>query len=526
VNNSNDNDAYAYTSSNECSSELLQLMELNTLILESVGDGLYGIDAKGHTTFCNAASVSLTGWSKADLLGVNAHEVWHHTTTDGCHYHANDCPIHATLHDGLVHHEQNEVFWRKDGSSFPVEYTSTPMMQGRKIVGAVIVFKDISKRKQQERSLNDALKNVEQLKQQLQAENTYLQHEIKSTNNHEQIIGNHPDFIKVLTEVEQVAPTDASVLIHGETGTGKELIARAVHESSNRKNKPLIKVNCGAISENLVESELFGHEKGAFTGAITERQGRFELANGGTLFLDEIAELPKETQTKLLRVLQEQEFERVGGTKTIKVDVRIIAASHKDLAALCNQGEFRQDLFYRLNVFPLFLPALRARKSDIPLLSQAILAGLAKKLGKNIQGISAPSMKRMLAYPWVGNIRELQNVLERAAILSRESVIELSEAVLPLTVNTLVSSANTNNSVATSSVATTTVTDRDSTNNPNTPNNATVADNSLVAVEKSHIINVLEQTNWKISGPGGSAEILAVHPNTLRSRMTKLQIKR
>jgi PAS domain S-box-containing protein len=478
--------------------ELTHLMELNSLILQSVGDGIYGIDKNGVTTFSNPAAENLTGWSKADLIDQNSHAVWHHSHADGSHYPAFECPIYAALHDGLVHHEQEEVFWRKDGSSFPVEYTSTPMMKGRKIVGAVVVFKDISERKKQEQHLQSALDKVKQLQRQLEAENTYLQDEIKSSINHEQIIGQHPDLLNVLEEVKQVAPTNASVLIHGETGTGKELIARAVHCGSNRREHPLIKVNCGAISQSLVESELFGHEKGAFTGAIHERQGRFELANGGTLFLDEIAELPKETQTKLLRVLQEQEFERVGGTKTIKVDVRIIAASHKNLATLSENGEFRQDLFYRLNVFPLFLPALRERKSDIPLLTDWLLKGLAKKLGKKVSGVSADSQKRMMAYPWVGNIRELQNVLERAAIMSKGEVLELTESLLPLSSN---SSAGVNSSVVNSAV-------------------------SLAVVEKSHIQGVLEQTGWKVSGAGGAAEILGMHPNTLRSRMEKLAIKR
>jgi PAS domain S-box-containing protein len=478
--------------------ELAHLMELNSLILESVGDGVFGLDKDGMTTFCNPAAKALTGWTPSDLMEKHSHAAWHHSHADGSHYPAEDCPIYAALHDGLVHHEQDEVFWRKDGSSFPVEYTSTPMMKGRKIVGAVVVFKDISERKEQEKRLNNALEKVKELQQQLEAENTYLQDEIKSNINHEQIVGEHPELLKVLEEAHQVAPTDASVLIHGETGTGKELIARAVHCGSNRREHPLIKVNCGAISENLVESELFGHEKGAFTGAVQERQGRFELADGGTLFLDEVAELPKDTQTKLLRVLQEQEFERVGGTKTIKVDVRIIAASHKDLAKLSETGEFRQDLFYRLNVFPLFLPALRDRKSDIPLLADWILKGLSKKLGKKIAGINAESTKRMMAYPWVGNIRELQNVLERAAILSRSEVLDLPTSVLP----TIESPKTIDNS------------------------SQQTTSGSLANMEKAHIQAVLEQSAWKVSGAGGAAEILDMHPNTLRSRMEKLNIKR
>ena len=483
--------------------ELTHLMELNALILDSVGEGVYGIDKNGSTTFSNPAAEKITGWTKQDLMDKNSHSVWHHSHADGHHYPAEDCPIYAALHDGLIHHEQEEVFWRKDGSSFPVEYTSTPMMNGRKIVGAVVVFKDISQRKKHEESLKSALAKVTQLQKQFEAENSYLKDELTQTHHYDHIIGNHPSLLKVLEEVGQVAPTDASVLINGETGTGKELIARAVHCGSNRRDRPLIKVNCGAISENLVESELFGHEKGAFTGAISERQGRFELADGGTLFLDEVAELPKATQTKLLRVLQEQEFERVGGSKTIKVKVRIIAASHKDLAKLCETGEFRQDLFYRLNVFPLFLPALRERASDIPLLTDWLLANLSQKLGKSISGICNQSKKRMAAYSWPGNIRELQNVLERSAILARGNMMEIPESAFPTTNNNILSQADLSQS-----------------------GSLNIGHGSLASMEKNHIQGVLEKTNWKVSGEGGAAEILDMHPNTLRSRMEKLAIKR
>lgn len=478
--------------------ELTHLMELNALILDSVGEGVYGIDKNGNTTFSNPAAEKITGWTKQDLMEKNSHSVWHHSHADGHHYPAEDCPIYAALHDGLIHHEQEEVFWRKDGSNFSVEYTSTPMMSGRNIVGAVVVFKDISQRKKHEKSLQAALSKVTQLQKQLEAENSYLKDELTQAHHYDHIIGNHPRLLKVLEEVSQVAPTDASVLINGETGTGKELIARAVHDASNRRDRPLIKVNCGAISENLVESELFGHEKGAFTGAISERQGRFELADGGTLFLDEVAELPKATQTKLLRVLQEQEFERVGGSKTIKVNVRIIAASHKNLAKLSELGEFRQDLFYRLNVFPLFLPALRERASDIPLLTNWLLSKLSQKLGKSIHGICSQSTKRMAAYSWPGNIRELQNVLERSAILAREQTIEIPDSAFPISNNITISQVDISHT----------------------------GHGSLASIEKNHIQGVLEKTNWKVSGAGGAAEILDMHPNTLRSRMEKLAIKR
>jgi PAS domain S-box-containing protein len=409
--------------------ELTHFMELNALILDSVGEGVYGIDKNGSTTFSNPAAEKITGWTKQDLMDKNSHSVWHHSHADGHHYPAEDCPIYAALHDGLIHHEQEEVFWRKDGSSFPVEYTSTPMMNGRKIVGAVVVFKDISQRKKHEESLKSALSKVTQLQKQFEAENSYLKDELTLTHHYDHIIGNHPSLLKVLDEVGQVAPTDASVLINGETGTGKELIARAVHCGSNRRDRPLIKVNCGAISENLVESELFGHEKGAFTGAISSRAGRFEMANGGTLFLDEIGDMPLPMQVKMLRVLQERSFERVGGTKTIKVDVRIVAATHRHLETMVEIGDFREDLFYRLNVYPIEVPSLRDRKSDIAILLKAFTERAVEQgLGRLKFHLSAiDSLER---HAWDGNVRELLNLIERLAIMYPEGVIGVSE--LPL----------------------------------------------------------------------------------------------
>jgi transcriptional regulator with GAF, ATPase, and Fis domain len=281
------------------------------------------------------------------------------------------------------------------------------------------------------------------------------------------------------------------VLIQGETGTGKELIARAIHQRSRHRERPLVKVNCAALPAGLIESELFGHEKGAFTGALGRQSGRFELADGGTIFLDEIGELPLELQAKLLRVLQEGEFERVGGSHTIKVDVRIIAATNRDLVEAVNIGAFRADLFYRLNVFPLTLPPLRERKEDIPSLVRCCLERLAKKLGKPLQALSDESLARVMRYSWPGNVRELQNVIERAAILASGPVVEIDEALdqrLP---------------------------ERDRSHPATT----------LQEVERAHILRVLEDTSWVIEGPRGAARILGLHPNTLRSRLQKLGIK-
>src|SRR6266705_1691108 len=278
-------------------------------------------------------------------------------------------------------------------------------------------------------ALDDCLahEEVRRLRDQLAAENVYLQEEIQSEHNFEEIVGNCPALLATLKQAEQVARTDSTVLILGETGTGKELIARAIHDRSPRKSRALVKVNCGAISAGLVESELFGHVKGAFTGAIAHRDGRFKLADGGTLFLDEVGELPLDTQVKLLRVLQEQEFEPIGSSRTISVNVRVVAATNRDLEELVREGKFRADLFYRLNVVPLRVPALRERVSDLPLLVTFFVQKCAKKLGKQITSVGEEAMRRLTGYAWPGNVRELQNVIERAVILSPGKTLVLAE---------------------------------------------------------------------------------------------------
>ena len=348
------------------------------LILTSAAEGIYGLDLEGRTTFVNPAAAQMLGWQPEDLLGKPQHAIIHHTRSDGSAYDRKDCPIYAAFKDGDIHTVDDEVFWRKDGTSLPVEYTSTPIRaENGSLTGAVVTFRDITQRLQAESDLRDALTEVEQLKDRLQVENTYLQEEIRLEHNFDNIISSSESFKAVLKSVEQVASTEATVLILGETGTGKELIARAVHTISPRQSRPLVKVNCAALPENLIESELFGHEKGAFTGALSRRVGRFELADQGTIFLDEIGDLPLELQAKLLRVLQEGEIERLGGTETIQVDVRVIAATNRDIESASQVGEFREDLFYRLNVFPIALPPLRERSADIPLL----VRHFAKKIG-------------------------------------------------------------------------------------------------------------------------------------------------
>ncbi len=385
-----------------------QLQRRNELILSAAGEGIYGLDCEGNTTFVNPVATKMLGWTSEELIGQPMHSLLHHTRPDGSPYPREICPIYAAFKDGAVHQVDDEMFWRKDGSCFPVEYTSTPIHESSQLVGAVVVFRDMTERKRAEKDLRLALAEVRRLKDQLEAENVYLQEEIKLNQNFEEILGRSAPLRKVLHQVEQVASTDATVLILGETGTGKELFARSIHDLSQRKERPLVKVNCAALPATLIESELFGHEKGSFTGAISRKIGRFELAHRGTIFLDEIGELPLDLQSKLLRVLQEGEFERLGNSQTIKVDVRIIAATNRDLKNMVKEGDFRDDLYYRLSVFPLSLPALRNRKKDIPLLVQWFVNRFTKKIGKRIDSIPQDVMDSLQSYPWPGNIRELE----------------------------------------------------------------------------------------------------------------------
>jgi transcriptional regulator with GAF, ATPase, and Fis domain len=356
-------------------------------------------------------------------------------------------------------------------------------------------------REHAEHNLRAALAEVEALKNRLEAENVYLQEEIRAEHPFHEIVGHSPALLSALRKVELVAPTDSTVLIVGETGCGKELFARAVHSRSRRNGRPLVKVNCGAIAPGLVESELFGHVKGAFTGAVEKRAGRFELAGGGTIFLDEVGELPFDAQVKLLRVLQEQEFEPVGSSRTVRVDVRVIAATNRDLELAVREGKFRADLLYRLDVFPVHVPPLRERVADISLLVGYFTGNLARRLGKPIKGFNRRSIERLRQYPWPGNVRELQNVVERAAILSPGPVLDLGDALSGGGVPVLAA-------------------------DPHAPAARLTcpAGSTLEEVERSHIASVLRTTGGVVGGTRGAAAILGLHPNTLRSRMKKLGI--
>lgn len=350
---------------------------------------------------------------------------------------------------------------------------------------------EIAEKTRTAENLQTALSEVEELKNRLHAENIYLQDELEVAHNFSEIISESESIKKILAQVEKVAVTDATVLITGESGTGKELIARAVHHRSNRHSRPLVKVNCAALPANLIESELFGHEKGAFTGAIARKIGRFELADNGTIFLDEIGELPLALQSKLLRVLQEGEFERLGSSRTMKVNTRIIAATNRDLPEMIKQETFREDLFYRLNVFPIAIPPLRERREDIPLLVNHFIRKYNQKTGGKVETVSQAVLQTLKEYGWPGNIRELENVIERAIIISPGKKLKLTDW-MPETAR-----VNAQNTTAT-----------------------------LEDVERAHIISVLKSTNWRVSGEKGAASILGINDKTLHWRIKKLGIQK
>jgi formate hydrogenlyase transcriptional activator len=444
-------------------------------VFESAMDAIVTIDGAGRITLFNAAAERVFRLPASEAVGApfgplvsdRFRAVLEGYTSQGAGARAA-----IWLPEGLT-------AVRADREEFPVEAT----LSHADVAGAplfTIILRDIEERRRAEAE-RQRLENLTQ----------YLQDEVQTAVGPNEPVGMSPALRRVLRSVDQVAPTDSTVLLTGETGTGKELIARALHTRSRRKEAVLVKVNCAAIPAALIESDLFGHEKGAFTGAVARKIGRFELAHGGTLFLDEIGELPLDLQPKLLRALQEGEIERVGSTHTLRVDVRVIAATNRDLEAACRDGRFRPDLFYRLNVFPIRLPPLRERREDIPALVAHFVRKHAAKLGRRIERVPDRLMMALAAYPWPGNVRELEHVVERAMIVSEGPELAATEWL----------------------------------RQPDTaPASARIA--TLEEAERAHILAVLEATGWRVSGPRGAAECLGLRPTTLESRMKKLGVER
>ncbi len=452
-------------------------------ILASAMDAIITIDADRRVTLFNPAAERIFGCAASWAIGQpfdrflskRFRGVW------------DDYLQSAAVADGKPQQmwaPEDLTALRTNREEFPIEMTISPLELGGQQF-YTLILRDVNERKRTQAQL-----------QRLQLEKTYLQEEIQSHYRFADIIGESSAMQQLFDHTRQVAVAESTVLIMGETGTGKEQIAHALHHLSQRRDKLLVRLNCAALPSELIESELFGHEKGAFTGATAQRRGRFELADGGTLFLDEVGELSLSAQAKLLRVLQEQEFERVGGSRTLKVDVRVVAATNRSLAEAVKAGHFRSDLFYRLNVFPLQMPPLRERRTDIPLLARHFLAKFARKLGKPLTDIAPASLERLRRYSWPGNIRELQNVIERAAVLARTPIVEVDTGL-------------------------DTGLDSGLDAEVRKPLPGTLED-----MERAHILRVLQETAWVIEGKKGAAAILGLGASTLRSRMQKLGIKR
>ena len=484
--------------------ELFKDMEReNQLILHAVGEGIYGVDAEGRTTFINPAAERMLGWRGDELMGRVIHRVMHHSHEDGSLFPLKECPIYAAFRDGSIRRVGEDWFWCKDGSGIPVEYTSTPIIDNGHPVGAVVVFRDISQRREAQQKLHHALEEVENLKHKLEIENAYLQEELSAEYYFHEIVGQSDAIKAIMRRIGLVAPTGANVLVTGESGTGKELIARAIHQASDRRDRPLIRVNCAAIPKDLFESEFFGHVKGAFTGAFNDRVGRFELADGGTLFLDEVGEIPLELQGKLLRVLQDQQFERVGENRTRAVDVRVIAATNRDLKAEVNEKQFREDLYFRLNVFPIESVPLRRRVEDIPMLAQEFLERACMKFNRPRLPLKVTDVEKLKQYHWPGNVRELENVIERQ-VITADGSLDFDLTGLDHHQKSALSGDDA----------------------PPARHSGTqvLTDQDIQKLEEDNLIRALRATAGRISGDDGAAVMLGMKPTTLASRLKKLKI--
>ena len=468
--------------------------ERNRAILNAIPDLMFLMDRDGTHLDYHARDEKMLIKPPHEFLGKNVSEVWPAEIAEKSlraykEVLQSDKPLvveyQVPAPEGLRTYEASMV--RCDGDKI------------------LTIVRDVTERRQAEESLKNALAEVKRLTDQLHHENIYLQEEVRVASNFGEIIGRSEPLRRVLVQTEQVAPLDTTVTILGETGTGKELLAHAIHRLSPRHHHTLVKVNCAALPGPLIESELFGYEKGAFTGADTRRIGRFEIANGGTIFLDEVGELPLDLQAKLLRVLEAGEFERVGGSRTLKVDVRVIAATNRNLEDAVRQGTFRSDLYYRLNIFPITLPPLRERTEDIPMLVTHLVQQLGQKLGKTIEAIPQDTMRMLRNYPWPGNVRELRNVIERALIITQGSTLRLIDDLQAQAQELELQKQAIPTEPAGDSL----------------PTGAT-----FEQYEYNLILRTLKNVHWKLEGPGGAAELLNIHPSTLRSKMRKLGIER
>ena len=454
-------------------------------LFQNAPAAIFTLDA-GRFATCNKQALAMFGLSEDSIVGTAPWDLSPRLQPDG---RLSDEKARALM-DACLKGEPQRFDWthrRGDGTEFAAE-VSLDLLEigGARFLQAVVL--DITERKRAKQDLEDALLEISKLKDRVEAENIYLREEMRMSQLHGGLVSESEGMKSVMVHAEQVAATDSTVLILGETGTGKERLARAIHDMSSRKDHPLVVVNCAAMPSTLVESELFGREKGAYTGATTRQIGRFEVAHCGTIFLDEIGELSRETQAKLLRVLQEGQLERLGTAETITVDVRVIAATNRDLEEAVRDGSFREDLFYRLNVYPVTIPPLRQRREDIPPLVRAFVKEFNETMGKRVENVSRRSMKDLEAYPWPGNVRELRNIIERAMIRTKGETLRVDL--------------------------------------PSRRTGPESEDRTLAGLERSHILRTLDETGWRVRGVGGAAEVLGLKATTLESRMKKLGIER
>jgi len=474
------------------------LEQQNRLILDAAGEGIYGVSSEGKTTFVNRAACEILGWEAEELIGHDIHTMIHHHYANGDAYPHFCCPIYKSFRNEEVARVEDEVFWRKDGKPVLVEYISTPIYEHKVLAGAVVIFRDISERKENEKKLQDALKEVAMLKERLEEENAYLQEEIRNERAHYDIVGKSPAVSRTLAQIDLVAKTDASVLIMGESGTGKGLVASAIHKASQRAPRPLIRVNCAAIPRNNFELEFLGKSNDGIGGINKDKLGKFELAHGGTLFLDEIGELPFDIQGTILNILQEGKVQRLGEERQRKIDVRLVATTKFDLEEKIKKGEFREDLFFYLNVFPITTSPLRERVEDIPLLTHHFMNLACEHLNMPYPKVTKATINALASYHWPGNIREMQNVVERGVILAQGGKL-----VFEYTSNE----------------------DRASEQLPFEQSDTYKTEIEMIALEKQNLLTCLKASNGKVSGINGAAELLGVKPTTFYSRMKRHAIK-
>ncbi len=468
-----------------------ELERQNQLILNAAGEGIYGVNAEGKTTFVNRAAQEMLGWTTEDLLGKDIHSMIHHHHLNGEIYPSQQCPIYRSFRFEQVHRIEDEVFWRKDGKPIRVEYVSTPIYDQQVLAGAVVIFRDITERKENERKLREALDEVAALRDRLEQENAYLQEAITSERAHHDIIGISSAIRQIVTRIDLVAGTDATVLISGETGTGKSLVATEIHKASARARRPLIHFKCSSVAPEQVEAELFGQVRGAPNGATRDKPGKLELAHGGTLFLDDVEELPLEIQGKFLAALQNGKVQRLGDTREKPIDIRVIAATALTEAQARRADRIREDLFLFLSVFPITCPPLRDRPEDIAPLSLHLLKIACRRLNRPVPKLTEHGVQKLLGYNWPGNVRELHNVMERAAIVSQDAkmVIELAGQTF------------------------------ETASNPTVRTEAQMQD-----LIRENLVSALRETRGQVSGANGAAALLGMKPTTLTSRLKTMSI--